>query len=325
MLVNGVFLPGVLAGAIVLLALVVAARVHGGGWREALSAPSVTSGLALAAGYGLAFANILGWPPLLPVDVTQVGPWVGLLAVPLGFLGARGRALAVMALGLAVGLFLAGPSHTGAALVGHAALVALTFGVLEVGLSRVIAQTDSRAGALTVLLWVSGVAATVLFADTASLAQVLGGLAAAVGAVMVLGFVASWLAFGKGAEKRGGPADLRYATPVIAAVVATNLHAVVLYASGHYAVLAVIGLAPVMLALGLGWLGRRPGRWFALFVPAALMALPIAVAAGLAASSYFGTAASNDAAAGASDAPMGDGNGTSAAPHRESPDPDYGY
>ena len=302
MLFIGVVAPGALALGVVALVLVARARLQRVSVRDLAARPSPAAGVALATGYALAFALILGWPALPPVDVTPVGPWVALAAVPLGLLAGWRRTAAVTALGLAVGLFLAGPAHEGAALAGHAALVALTFGVLDFGLRRLMERTDPRGGAVAVLVFLSGAAAALMLSDTASLAQTLGGLAAATGALMVAGFVAR------------GLADLRRATPVLAAVVATNLHAVTLYASGRYEVLALIALAPLALAFVLARLRRREGKLFGLAVPAALMALPIALAGGIAARAYF-TGAAPAASSGAS---------PGASPS-EANDADYGY
>lgn len=301
MLLIGVIAPGALALGVVALVLFTQARFRGVSLREQAARPSPATGAALAAGYGLAFALILGWPALLPVDVTQVGPWLALAAVPLGFLAGRRRAVAVTALGLAVGLFLAGPAHAGVALAGHAALVALTFGVLDVGLARVVQRTDSRGGAVAIVVFLSGAAAALMLSDTASLAQTVGGLAAATGALMVAGFLGR------------GLADLRHATPVLAAVVATNLHAVTLYASGRYEVLTLLALAPLALAFVLLRLRRREGRLFGFAAPAALIALPIALAGALAARSYFAEPTPEPAASGAGVSP-GDSGGA-----------DYGY
>lgn len=73
-------LIGVVApGAVALLIVFGLRRV----WRrEAPMALPAAAGIALAAGFALAFALILGVPDLPPVDVTQVAPWVGLALAP---------------------------------------------------------------------------------------------------------------------------------------------------------------------------------------------------------------------------------------------------
>lgn len=287
LLLIGVVAPGALA-----LALMVALTRP---WRAEGAAVPGAAAIALAAGYALGFALILGWPALPPLDVTHASPWAALALAPVAFVGgeraSRWRALWSGALGLGLGLFLAAPLHAGALgeHLGVAALVALTSVSLERGLDRGLAKADPRGGALAVIVLVTGASLATLFGDVASLAQVTGALAAAVGAIFTLGL---W-------RKRA--ADLRRASPVIAGVVALNLWSAALYGNGRFEAVALIALAPLAIAL----IPRRMlgGRVLAAVVrPVALIALPVVLAAALSGQRYFagldgaGAGAGEDAA-----------------------------
>lgn len=267
-------LIGVVAPGALTLLLVVALRRP---WaKTALPLPGAAA-LGIAAGFALGFALILGWPGLPPVDVTQVAPWVVLALAPLGFVAApRMRGFATGLLGLTVGVFLAAPLYGGepGLLIAFAVLITLTFVVLERGLDRALEQTDPRGGALATTVLAAGAAAAILFADTASLAQVTGGLAAATGALFTLGL---W---------RKEAAQVRRAAPVIAGILATNLWSASLYANGRYEAIALIALAPLALALLSPWAAAP--AWRAIARPVALVTLPVALAAALAGTTYFG-------------------------------------
>ncbi len=287
----GVVIPGAIA-----LALVAALR----------GAP----GVGLAAGYGAAFALLLGWPGLLPVDVTQVSPWVAVVAAGIAILN-KGRAVATGALGLALGVFLARPLFADAPglLLLVAAAVALSVVVFERGLDRELGKAEARGGALGTTILISGASLTVLFSDIASLAQVTGALAAATGAVFALGLI--W-------PKR---ADLQRASPVIAGIVMTNLWSATLYANGRWEVLALIALAPLLSSLF-----KRPAKTLAaIAAPAAILAVPVALAAVLAGSQYL-----RDPEPEAAAQPSATSETTATSPSTTTPsapayDPDYGY
>lgn len=286
-LLHGVVLPGALAAALYLVLS-----------RTPRLARAATTA-ALGGAYVLGFALLLGLPELVPVDVTQVSPWVGLALVPAALLP-RGRTAVTAAVGFAIGLFLGAPLYgsTPAALLAWAALVALTFAVIERGLDRGLAHSDPRGGALATILLVSGAAAAILFADTASLAQTTGALAAAVGALFALGLI-----------KRDA-ADMRRAAPVIAGVIATNLWSAALYGGGRYDVIALIALAPVAVGL----VTRRApaaSTLGAIARPALAAALPVVIASILAGRSYL--ASEPDEAPSAADETA------------EGYNPDYGY
>lgn len=307
-------LIGVVApGAVALLIVFGLRRV----WRreDPMGLPAA-AGIALAAGFALAFALILGVPDLPPVDVTQVAPWVGLALAPFGFL-TRGRGIATAVVGGLVGLFLTWPLHKGepGLLVAFSAAIALTFVALERGLDAALAKADPRGGALAVTVLVAGAAAAILFSDIASLAQVTGGLAAATGAVFTLGL---W---------RPAAADLRRAAPVVAGVLATNLWSASLYANGRYEVLALIALAPLVLASLLRLTTKKPRALLAIARPVAFVVVPVAVAAALAGTTYFATSdAPIDVPAATAVVPA---TGAGAAPAKAAPadgyDPGYGY
>ncbi len=297
LLLIGVVVPGALA-----LALMVGLTRP---WRTQGAAVPGAAAIALAAGYALGFGLILGWPALPPIDVTHASPWVALLLAPLALIGgeraSRWRMLGTGALGLGTGLFLLSPLYgdAPATLVALAALVALTFVVLERGLDRGLAKADPRGGALAVIVLVTGASLATLFGDVASLAQVTGALAAAVGATFV---VALW---------RGRVVALRHAAPVVAAVVALNLWSAALYGNGRFEAIALIAVAPLVIAfVPARWLGGRVLA--AIARPAALVALPVVAAALLAARAYFAEPIAADA---------------TTAPDAESEryDPDYGY
>ena len=380
-LLNGVLAPALVAGLLVL--------VLRRGWRTAAPAPAPwATGLALAAGYGVAFALVLGWPALPPVDVTHATPWLALVAAALGALPRRGtrrdglaspppgplrvgqaglsgilrgvrgaapgyrsgpyglrgslrptsstsgtscdlrvppcrfalvRGLAVAALGLLSGAFLVSPligRSLGAGLATlDVVLVGATFVALDQGLSRALAGLDPRGGALAVIVLVSGAAAATLLSDVASLAQVTGGLAAALGAVFALGL---W---------RPAAATLGAATPVIAAVVASTLWGAVLYANGRYEVVALIVAAPLLLWALRRALARPRPLLVALALPALVTLVPVGAAAGLAARAYFAdTSAETEAAPAAAPGAAAPGStAPAAAPAAEGYDPNYGY
>ena len=147
-LLDGVLWPAVLAGVIAL----VLRRL----WRAEPSWPAA-AGVAIAAAFALAFTLILGWPAFLPVDVTQVVPYVAVVLGAVGFL-ARGRGLATAALGIATGLYLAWPRADAGAIALYTGLVAATFVVLERGLDRVATTLAPRTANAVSLVVVSGAA-----------------------------------------------------------------------------------------------------------------------------------------------------------------------
>ncbi len=261
-LLDGVLWPAVLAGVIAL----VLRRL----WRAEPSWPAA-AGVAIAAAFALAFTLILGWPAFLPVDVTQVVPYVAVALGAVGFL-ARGRGLATAVIGIATGLYLAWPRADAGAIALHTGLVAATFVVLERGLDRVATTLAPRTANAVSLVVVSGAALAILFSDTASLAQTTGALAAGLGALFTLGL---W---------RPAAADITRAAPVLAGVLATNLWSTTLYANGRPEVIALIALAPWVVAL----LVRSSGpRLVAIIKPALIVTVPIAIAATIAGMRYF--------------------------------------
>lgn len=287
---TGVLAPAVLAGVILAIAALVGRRA-GAGLRE-LAAPR-WAGVALAAGFGLGFAFTLGWPALLPVDVTQVGPWAAVFAAPLGFLSGRLRAAATALLGVGLGLFLAGPTQSGGELVLTTALVTGAVVAMERGLALI--GDEGRGGSLVSLVFVSGVAAVVLLSDTASLAVTTGGLAAGLGAMFTMSLVAP----GLGVVSR--------AAPVLALVSATHLFATTLYASGSLGPVLILAVSPLVVALGVRIL--RPGQGLKrALIPAVLIGGTVGGAGAWAASRYLAE----------EEAPAVDGGGS------ETPD-DYGY
>lgn len=298
-LLLGVVAPGALA-LIVALAL--------GGWRrDASSRFGATAAVALAAAYVLTWALVLGLPELVPVDATQASPWfallAGALAWPLSKVPRIGRVLASVLLGVGVGAWLTLPLVPHALTGGEAALqtiaIAATFVALDLGLAYGLAKIDARGGAVATVLLVTGASLAVLFSDVASLAQVTGGLAAGIGALIVFGF---W---------RKSAAELASASLVVAAILTSNLWSGKLYASGDALVIAVLVLAPLVLVAAARWLARPRKAWLALALPAALIVVPVAAVTALAASVYFARA---DVAADVQPATTDDGY-----------DPSYGY
>ncbi|TNF28648.1 MAG: hypothetical protein EP329_17460 [Deltaproteobacteria bacterium] len=298
-------LIGVVAPSVAATALILLLRRP---WGSANAAPWAT-GLALAVAYGVAFALILGWPSLPPIDMTHATPWLVIPAVGIAFLPlrvAKGRALATAALGLLNAAMLLGPlagrSFDATELVLHALLIAASFAALQTGIERATAELDPRAGVLAALTLVSGAAAAILLSDIASLAQVTGGLAAGLGALFALGL---W---------RPELARVTHAAPVIATVVGGTLWGAVLYANGRYEVAVLLAITPLVL-----WALRstlaRPRRLLArLAVPALIALVPVGAAAGLAASAYFADSSEQVAPATDGSAPADDGY-----------DPNYGY
>lgn len=303
---NGVVLPGALALGIVGVFAATGGRGEGSPrrtWRE-LAAPR-WAGLAVAAAFSLGFALTLGWPALPPVDVTQVGPWAALAAVPLAWLPGRWRALATGVIGLGLGLFLASPLHSGGALMAQALFIGASVLAMERGLTWLGRDQRAREGGLATLVFVSAAAAVILMSDTASLALVTGGLAAGLGALVVTGFIVP--GFGR----------IGAAAPVLAVVLGTHLHSAALFANGRYDTLVVVALAPLatVLLIGRPWVrAPRPttarATGFRLALPAALMLIPLGAATAVSATRYFG--------ASTAEAATGD-------PSSQADDADYGY
>lgn len=269
---TGVLAPAFLAGVMITVPAVFSRR-HAAPLRE-VSAPA-WAGLALAAAFGLGFALTLGWPGFLPVDVTQVGPWAAVLAAPLGFLPGFYRAIATGVLGVALGLFLAGPSFDGGALVMQVVWVTATVIAMERGLALMGDVSRGRIGTLATLFFVSGGAAVVLMSDTASLAVTTGALAAGIGALFAASLIAP------------GLAEVGRAAPVIAMVLGTHLHATRLYANGELGPVLVLTVTPLLVALG-SRLVASDRSMRKVVVPLALSLVGIGTAGGLAAVRYFG-------------------------------------
>ena len=303
-LIDGVLVP-ILVAAVLILVLRRpwrAAAPAGAGWAV---------GIALAAAYGVGFTLLLGWPALPPLDVTHATPWLAVIAAAIAALPARAgavRGAAVGALGLLTGALLVSPllghglSTASAAL--HIFLVGATFALFDRGLERAVTGLEPRSGTLAVTTLTAGVATVVLFSDVASLAQVTGGLAAALGALFAVGL---W---------RPAAADISRATPVIATILASTLWSAVLYANGRYEVVALLAATPLVLWRLRPILANPRRAILTLAIPTAIALLPIGAAAGLAARSYFG-------------APVGD-VAPAAVPGSDAPatggyDPNYGY
>jgi len=298
-------LIGVVAPSVAAAALILLLRRP---WGAANAAPWV-AGLALAVAYGVAFALILGWPSLPPVDMTHATPWLAIPAVGVAILplcAAKGRTLATAALGLLNAAMLLGPlagrSFDAPQLVLHALLIAASFAALQTGLERATAKLDPRAGALAALTLVSGAAAATLLSDIASLAQVTGGLAAGIGALFALGL---W---------RPELARVTQAAPVVATIVGSTLWGGVLYANGRYEVTLLLAVTPLVLWALRSTLARPRRLLVRLAVPALVALIPVGAAAGLAAKAYFADSSEQSAPATDGSAPADDGY-----------DPNYGY
>lgn len=296
----GVVAPGAAAAALILLLR--------RPWAATAAAPWAAGG-ALALAYAVAFALILGWPALPPIDMTHATPWLVVPAVGVAILplrATRGRILATAVLGLLNASILVAPLAgrvlDAPQMVLHAGLVVATFVALQTGLERVSSALDPRAGALATLTLVAGAAVAILFSDVASLAQVTGGLAAGLGALFVLGL---W---------RPELARVTHAAPIVATVVGGTLWGAVLYANGRYEVVGLIAATPLVL-WALGPTLARPRRLLArLAVPALVALLPVGAAAGLAGRAYFAEPTAQAAPTATGDTPAADGY-----------DPDYGY
>ena len=308
-LLIGVLAPGAAAAALVL----VLRRRTGG----ADLAPPWAAALALATAYALAFALILGWPSLPPVDVTQLSPWLGLFAAPIALVPRTTRRGLVasgalsLALGAAAGALLVSPL-TGRALGDlDAALliaaIAASFALFDLSLARALGPLDPRGGAATVATLAGATAAAILLSDTASLGQTTGALAAAAGALLTLGL---W---------RPGLADLRAATPVLAAVLASNLWSAALYASALPAVVALLLLSPLALLAARRLLSRPRPALYAIALPVLVALVPAGVALALAAETYCPEPAASPPAA------VSPGGASPATPAAEGYDPNYGY
>jgi len=300
-LLLGVVAPAVLA---LVLALVL------GGWRRAEpSRFSATAAVALAASYVLGWALILGLPKLMPVDVTQATPWFvvlgALLAWPLGKLGVGPRVLVSLLLGACIAVWLTSPLVPGTfdtmAAALHGVAVTATFVVFDIGLRAVLPAIDPRGGAIAVVLLVTGVSLAVLFSNVASLAQVVGALAAGLGALIALGL---W---------RRSAAELTSATLVIATVLTTSLWSGKLYAEGDYLVIAVLVALPLVLLASARWLARPRRPLLALALPGLVIVIPLAAITYLASQVYF---ARGEARSSASEMTK---------PSDDGYDPSYGY
>lgn len=304
-LLIGAVAPGAVA-AIVVIAL----RRPWGVERSDLPAPWAAA-LGAALGFGLAFALILAWPSFPPHDATHGTPWFALAAAVVAALPLSGRreaplrGAAMALLGLAAGWVLVGPLAAHALSGGEAALyvalIAATFVALDRGLAAALSGVDPRGSTLALTIFTGGAAAAVMLSASASLGQVTGALAAATGALLALGL---W---------RPAAGDARAATGVVAAVVAPNLWGTLLYAEGRPEVVAIFALTPLaLLALRPLLRGERK-LLLALAVPALITTVPVAAAAGLAATAYF-----------AEPAPAEPGDGADGV-DEDGYDPNYGY
>jgi|GEM_PF-3024367 len=301
-------LIGVLAPAFAAIALVLLLRRP---WAARPAAAPWATALALAASYGVAFALILGWPQLPPVDMTHATPWLIIFAVGVSILpleAGRARTIATAVLGLLNGSILvaplAGRVFDAPMVVLHVALVAATFTALQTGIERALRDVDARGGTLAVTTLVAGAAAATLLSDIASLAQIMGGLAAGLGALFALGL---W---------RPPLARVAQAAPVVATIVGGTLWGAVLYASGRYEVVLLIAATPLILWALRPTLARPTRALTKLAVPALVALLPVGAAAAIAAGGYFGEPEAEVAPASTAD------DGAAA---DEGYDPNYGY
>lgn len=227
----------------VLAPLLVAASIATLGWRpwrrdivagSGAWVAALAVGAALVVGHGI----VVGWPALPPIDAVQWVFWLGIVATLLGAGAGRwtlplsfqwpARAVSMLTIALLVlrPLLVAGEWNLGEA-IANVAAAAATGLVFWSGLAVVGRRASSVGAALVMLVVSSGAAVLLALSGSASLGQIAGAVAAALGVIGVVGWWRPKLAIAAGAA------------PVTAIAIWTLL------VGGHY--YADLGWTPMVL------------------------------------------------------------------------------
>lgn len=320
--------PALLAGVVLLLGIAPwnkrpASEVGDGPAAKSSERPAGgwAAGLAIALGYSVGQWGQIGWQPL-GGDITQWLIYFALAGAAVGVLEARFslpallRLLVRFALSGAAAWLLLRPllaqSLNSSWVIALAAAFVLVWTVLDV----LAAAERGPLWALLAAVLAAGVSATVLFANNASTAMLTGALISTLGAAFVV--TAKFPAAGR----------LRSATPVVALVLVGQLAIGRFYGEGMPPSSFLLLLAaPLLLLLVQMLLLRRAGGWLRLLVRVGALTALVALAAGLAAATYFAPPAAksgptSNGAAGATSAPAGK---TPAGKSAQQWDGDYGY
>lgn len=288
MIVQTVVAPAVACASL----LVLGARV----WRRPRRSAGAWLAAALATGYVAGHLAVAGMPPRVPVGATD---WLGHVA-----------ALAALAAGLRAAL----PERAWARwIIDGASAVAIAYLVMRVPIatqwslassalavggaaavivvaSRALANAAARTSSLTMLaalgVATAASAGIMVLSGTVLVGLLVGGLAAAIGAAFLVELAAR------------GSVDAAPAAPVVAALLTAAWTIALLFAELPTLAAPLWVVAPLGLWLAARIAADRLRPALTAAVCLAALALPLAGAAGLAASSYFGGAGDDAADAG---------------------------
>jgi hypothetical protein len=250
-------------------------RLAGGRGRGPLLASA-----AIAAGFLLAYAAILGWPPLPPRASTQKIAYIALAGLALGAaLDAAGAGRGVLgwasvALGtlLAVGWLygrqlLAAPTAEQIALAAAVALGGLFL------LARLeVARDDAPSAAVMLLVAAAGAAFVAVLGRSAALGQLAGALAAATGGFLLWNWPVARYRFGAAAVLGAGGALVAILASLAFFTAASRIALALLplvFLADSAAARLPLGKKPALRPVGLGLVALVPA---ALAVAAAYLA-----------------------------------------------------
>ena len=288
-MLRGVVLPAVLAGAVLLVAWW--PRKGGAGATGPVGGGHWGGAVGLALGYVLGHSLLVGFPSFPATESTQWLVWLALGAMALGLADAlirvpeSARWAARAASSLLVSWLILRPltvstwngALVSALWIGGAALAVLAFWTL---VDRAVRARPGAGMPIAFLALTSGGSAVLLLSASVLLAQLAGVVAATLGAAMVLAFVRPDLSLERGA------------VPVVGVLLPALWLNGYFYAEMPLASALLLTLAPA--ALWLGRLGplRDLRRWKSAIAHVGAVLAPVLLALGLALASQPGASGS---------------------------------
>lgn len=276
----GVLLPALLCG----VSLLLLGRLG----EDRRRSMGLATAIGLAAGYGAGQWIIIGWPDFPPIDVTHWLPYFAIAAAIIGIRESVWDSSAPLRWGiralfcLAVVWLLLRPflqnqwtAFQGALwLFGLGAFSLLLFWLLE----RLSEGTPSVAQPLVLIILASASSIVLVLSYSASLGQLAGCLAAALGAMTVLSFLISGVRLAPGG------------VPVVTALLTGLWVCGYFYASIPASSGLLLGASPAADWIGLRLSQQRPG-WQSALIRAVAVSIPCVLAVWLA---YQASAGSSD-------------------------------